>query len=196
MTADMVDLEPLVGQYDPGVVLVGPLLSHSKNSKYRYFYIAGNGSKVYETIRLGIVEVETFAQTRRANIVENLKNRFAETLTFDSLLEMTRAVHERWPNAETARFLAFAELEAKPEPTKVADEAAPARVVGADGIDGNALPRARDQMRPMPMLRPLQIATPSVPIATIGRSLSEDRTVTERQRHSGFSEEETLPRQS
>ena len=64
MITDMVDLEPLVGRYDPGMILVGPLLSHSKNSRYHYFYIAGDGSKIYETIILGFVKVETIARTQ------------------------------------------------------------------------------------------------------------------------------------
>ena len=65
----MVDLEPLVGQYDPGMILAGPLLSHSKNSRFHYFYIAGNGNKVYETINLGFVDVEIKCAdaTRRFN---------------------------------------------------------------------------------------------------------------------------------
>ena len=132
--SDMVDLEPLVDQYDPGMILVGPLLSHSINSRYRYFYIAGKGSKVYETISLGFLEVETPGQNRRANFVEKLKIHFAEVSTFDSLVEMAHAVHARWPNVETARLLAFAKLEAKSEPTKMADEAAPEPVVPAKGI--------------------------------------------------------------
>src|ERR1700686_4304672 len=169
MITDTIDLEPLVGQYDPGMIFVGPLVSHSINSRYHYFYIAGNGSKVYETICLSSAEVEANGQTQRADFVVKLESRFAEVLTFDSLLEMARAVHVRWPNVETARFLAFAELEAKSGPKKVAEEAAPERVVPAEGIEGNlayAPPRARDQRRPMPVLRPAQMATPSVPIAT------------------------------
>ena len=185
----MVDLEPFVGQYDPGMLLVGPLHSHSKNSKYHYFYIAGNGSKVYEAISLGFVEVEAIAQTQRADFVVKLESRFAEVMTFDSFPEMARAVHERWPNVETVRFLAFAELEARSEPTKVVDEAAPERVVRGNKIDDKlayAPPWARDQRRPMPVLRPPQtLATPSRPIATLGRSLSGYRTVPEQQRNIG-----------
>jgi hypothetical protein len=196
MITDMVDLDPLVGQYDSGIILVGPLLSHSKNSRYHYFYIAGDGSKIFETIKLGFVEVETIARTQRANFVGKLESRFSEVLVFGGLLELAHAVHARWPNVETARFLAFAELEGKSEPTKVADEAAPERVVSAEGIDDNlayAPPRARDQMRPTPVLRPAQMVTPSVPIATFGGSLSGDRTVTERQRQSGLSEGDIAP---
>jgi hypothetical protein len=191
MTTDMVDLDQLVGQYDPGMILVGPLLSHSKNSRYHYFYIAGNGSKIFETIILGFVEVESIARTQRANFVEKLESRFSEVLVFGGLLELAHAVHSRWPNVETARFLAFAELGAKSEPTKVADEAAPERVVPTEGIDDKlayAPPQGRNQRRPVPMLRPAQIVTSSVPIATIGGSLSRDRTVTGRQRISGLSE--------
>ena len=191
MITNMVDLDPLVGQYDPGMILVGPLLSHSKNSRHHYFHIAGDGIKIFETINLGIAEVESIARTQRANYVGKLEDRFSEVLVFGGLLELAQAVHARWPNAETARFLAFAELEAKSEPTKVADEAAPERVVPAKGIDDKlayAPPPARDQRRAMPVLRPAQIATPSVPIATFGGSLSGDRTVTERQRQSGLRE--------
>jgi hypothetical protein len=193
MITDMVDLDPLVDQYDPGMILVGPLLSHSKNSRYHYFYIAGNGSKIFETIILGFVEAETIARTQRANFVEKLESRFSEVLVYGGLFEMAQAVHARWPNAETAGFLAFAEPAAKPEPTKVA---APERVVPAEGIDDKlayAPPRARDQRRPVPVLRPAPMATPSAPIATIGGSLSGDRTVTERQQHSGPSEGDIAP---
>jgi hypothetical protein len=63
---------------------------------------------------------------------------------------MARAVHLRWPNVETARFLAFAELEAKVEPAKVVDEAATAAIVPAKNVNDNltyAPPWARDQRR-------------------------------------------------
>ena len=109
MITDMVDLDPLIGQYDTGVILVGPLLSHSKNSKYHYFHIAGNGSKIFETIILGFVDLERIARTQRANFVEKLESHFSEVLVFGGLLEMAQTVHARWPNAETASFLAFAE---------------------------------------------------------------------------------------
>ena len=150
MITDMVDLEPLVGQYDPGMILVGPLLSHSKNSRFHYFYIAGNGNKVYETINLGLVDVESNAQTQRADLVEKLESRFTKVLTFGSLPEMAQAVHLRWPNVETARFLAFAELEAKFEPAKVVDKAATEAIVPAKSVNDNltyAPPWARDQRR-------------------------------------------------
>jgi hypothetical protein len=180
MITDMVDLDPLVGQYDPGMILVGPLLSHSKNSKYRYFYVAGNGSKVYETISLGFVEVEEDAQTQRVDFAEKLRSRFAEVLILGSLLEMAHAVHVRWSNVETARFLAFAELEAKSGPTKVAEEAAPEPIVPANVIDDKlayAPPWARDQRRP----------------TSVMRAASGDRTVTEQQRYSGLSEGDIAP---
>ena len=167
MITDTVDLDQLVGRYDPGMILVGPLLSHSKDSRYHYFYIAGDGIKIYETIILGFVKVETIARTQRANFVEKLESRFSEVLVFGGLLEMAQAVHARWPNAETASFLTFAELGAKSEPTKVAEEAAPVRVVPAEAIDDKfayAPPWAR-----------------------------RDRTVTERQQHSGPSEGDIAP---
>src|SRR5580704_14642785 len=118
MITDLIDVEPVLDQHDPGMILVGPLLSRSLNSGYRYFYIAGIGSKVYETISL-FVEVEADAQTQRADFIEKLETRFAEVLTFGSHLEMAHAAHTRWPNKETAKFLTFAELEAKPKPATV-----------------------------------------------------------------------------
>src|SRR3984885_4602075 len=121
MINNLIDVEPLLGQYDPGMILVGPLLNLSINSGNRYFYIAGNGSKVYETISL-FVEVETNAQTQRADFIKKLESRFAEVLTFGSHLEMAHAVHTHWPNEETVKFLALAEQEAKPKPTKVAGQ--------------------------------------------------------------------------
>ena len=148
MITDLVDLEPLVGQYDPGPIFVGPLLSHSKSSRFHYFYIAGNGNKVYETIELGFVDVKSTAQTQRADLVVKLESRFTKVLTFGSLPEMAQAVHARWPNVETARFLAFAELEAKFEPAKVVDEAATEAIVPAKSVNDNltyAPPWARDQ---------------------------------------------------
>jgi hypothetical protein len=196
MITDLIDVEPLLGQHDPGMILVGPLLSLSINSQYRYFYIAGNGSKVYETISLGFVELETNAQTQRADFIEKLESRFAEVLTFGNHLEMAHAVHTRWPNQETARFLALAELEAKPKSTKVVgqqesldddgsyagavpggygkqrvDEMAPEPVDHAKDIDAistYAPPLAFDQAQPMPVSRPAQTLLPSsLPIATL-----------------------------
>ncbi len=219
MITHTIDVEPLLGQYDPGMILVGPLLSLSMSSSYRYFYIAGNGGKVYETISLGFVEVETDAQTQRADFIEKLGSRFAEVLIFGSHLEMAHAVHTRWPNKETAKFLAFAELEAKPKPTKVAgrqetigdddsfsgvvpddrgkqlvDEVAPEPADRAKRTDGNLThvrPRARNQGQPMPVLRPAQTLVPSsVPIAALSQPLRGDRAVTEQQRHSRLSEDD------
>jgi hypothetical protein len=45
----------------------------------------------------------------------------------------------------------------------------------------------------MPVLRPAQMATPSVPIATFAGSLSRDRTIAERQRRSGLNEGDIAP---
>jgi hypothetical protein len=219
MINDLIDVEPLLGQHDPGMILVGPLLSLSISSSYRYFYIAGNGSKVYETISLGFVEVETNAQTQRADFIEKLESRFAVVLIFGSHLEMAHAVHTRWPNKETAKFLAFAELEAKPKPTKVAgqqesiddndsyagvvpgdygkqlvDEVAPEPVDHAKDIDAIstfAPPLAHDQAQPMPVSRPAQTLVPSsLPIATLSQPLRGARAVTEQQRHSGLSQDD------
>jgi hypothetical protein len=218
MITDLIDVEPLLGQHDPGMILVGPLLSHSLNSGYRYFYIAGSGSKVYETISL-FVEVEADAQTQRADFIEKLERRFAEVLTFGSHLEMAHAVHTRWPNKETAKFLAFAELEAKPKPAKVAgqqksiggngsyagavpgdngkqlvDEVAPEPVDHAkhiDAISTHAPPLAFDQAQPMPVSCPVQTLMPSTPpIATPNQPLRGDRAATQQLRHSGLSQDD------
>ena len=51
MINDLTDLEPLLAQYDPGKVLIGPLLNLSINSSFRFFYIAGNGPKIYESYK-------------------------------------------------------------------------------------------------------------------------------------------------
>src|ERR1700674_4290288 len=114
MITDLRDLEPLLGQYDPGLLLVGPVLSFSIGG-YRYFYIAANGSKVYETIGLGVFENEADAETKRADIIAMLKSRFTEILTFDTHREMAHAANSRWPNEETAQALASATLLMEPE---------------------------------------------------------------------------------
>jgi hypothetical protein len=218
MITDLIDVEPLLGQHDPGMVLVGPLLSLSINSSYRYFYIAGKGSKVYETISLGFVELETTAQTQHADFIKKLETRFAQVLTFGSHLEMARAVHTRWPNEETAKFLAFAELDTKLKPTKMAGqqesiddssygevvpgdyrkqpvgEMVPERVnhgKDIDAISRHAPPSALDQAQPMPVSRPAQTLAPSSPpIATLRQPLGGDHAVTEPQWHSGLSQDD------
>jgi hypothetical protein len=220
MITHTLDVDPLLGQYDPGAILVGPLLSLSMSSSYRYFYIAGNGGKVYETISLGFVEVETDAQTQRADFIEKLKSRFAEVLTFGSHLELGHAVHMRWPNEETAKFLALAELEAKPKRSKMAgqqegvdddasftgvvpddhgkqlvDEVALEPADRAKRTDGNLThvpSRARNQGQPMPVLRPAQTLVPSsVPAAAaLSQPLRRDRAATEPQRHTRLSEDD------
>jgi hypothetical protein len=112
MITDTIDLEQLLTQYEPKAVFVGPILSLSINASYRYLYIAGNGSKVYHSIGLGFVENELDAQKQRADIIEKLKPRFAELVTFGSHTEMARTVNARWRTEETARVLAAAEREA------------------------------------------------------------------------------------
>ena len=219
MITDLIDVETVLGQHDPGMIVVGPLQSLSINSGYRYFYIAGNGKKVYETISLGFVEVAANAQKQRADFIKKLKGRFAEVFTFDSHLEMAQAVHSRWPNGETAKFLGFAELGAKPKPTKVAgqqesidddgsdagvvpgdngkqlvDKVAPEPVDHAkdnDAVSRYAPPLPREQAQPIPVSRPAQKPVPSsLPIATINQPLRRDRAVTEQQRHSGLSQDD------
>jgi hypothetical protein len=133
------DLEPVLGRFHPGLILIGPLIS-----TYRYFDtagneskifhpdliivgplsfdIAGNASKVYEIVDLGFGQAETNVPGQRAKFIEKLESRFAEVMTFDSQLEMANAVHEHWPNEETAKVLAFAVKATKSEPTKTAGQ--------------------------------------------------------------------------
>jgi len=107
MITDLCDLDPVLGQYDPGLILVGPVLS-LPISGYSYFCIAANGSKVYEAIGLGFSDNEADAESQRANIIAILKSRFKEMLTFGSHYEMACAVNARWPNEETVNALAAA----------------------------------------------------------------------------------------
>jgi hypothetical protein len=129
MISDMIDLEPLLSEYDPQAILAGPLLSLSMSSSYRYFFIAGKGTRVYNSVGLGFVESESDAEEQRADIIEKLKGRFSNVLTFDSHAEMAIVVHSRWQSEETARVLSAAEIAARAEPKKFADhetaEAAP-----------------------------------------------------------------------
>jgi hypothetical protein len=118
MIHDLTDLERLFHQYDPEKVLVGPLLSLWTNSSFRVFNIAGKGGKIHETIGLGFVERKIDAQRRRADIVAALEDCFSEVQLFDSQLEMAQAAHTLWANDETARFLATALWESKPQLTK------------------------------------------------------------------------------
>jgi len=114
MSDDLIELEPLLAQYDQAKILVGPLLSLSFGSNFRYFYIAGNGSKVYGSVGLGFVALEDEAQKKRVDIVEKLKSRFRKTVILGSHLEMAEAVHKLWPNEETSRILELAALDAHP----------------------------------------------------------------------------------
>jgi hypothetical protein len=122
MIHDLADLEPLLRQYHPEKVLVGPLLNLWTNSSFRVFKIAGNGGKIYETVGLGFIKVEADAQRRRAGIVAVLESRFGEVQTFDSQLEMAQAAHTLWANDETARFLATATAESRLRPTAKVDQ--------------------------------------------------------------------------
>ena len=168
MIHDLADLEPLLRQYHPEKVLVGPLLNLWTNSSFRVFKIAGNGGKIYETVGLGFVKVEADAQRRRADIVAVLESRFGEVQTFDSQLEMAQAAHTLWANDETARFLATATAESRLRPTakvdqdqslddaskssvlpsdrdrELVDEAARGSVA-LDAMSAHAQPSARDQ---------------------------------------------------
>jgi len=122
MIHDLADLEPLLRQYHPEKVLVGPLLNLWTNSSFRVFKIAGNGGKIYETVGLGFVKVEADAQRRRGDIVAVLESRFGEVQTFDSQLEMAQAAHTLWANDETAGFLATATAESRLRPTAKVDQ--------------------------------------------------------------------------
>src|SRR5271156_2776441 len=120
MIADMIDLESLLDQYDAETILVGPLLGLSMNSNYRYCYLASKGPKIYNSLDLGFVESESDAQKQRADLIDKLKGRFAEVVTFDSHPEMAHAVHARWQCEETAQILSSAEIAAEANPPKFA----------------------------------------------------------------------------
>ena len=207
MITRMNELEPLLSQYDPGMILVGPLLSLSMSSTYRYFYLAGNGDKVCETVALGFVEDEVDAQSQRAAIVEKLGSRFEEVMTFDSHLEMAHAVHTHWPNKETEKFLALADREVMSKPAvagqqkSIDDNDSYAGVVpgkepveSANWIDDDlthVAPGVRDKGQAMPVLRPAKApAVSSLPIAALSQSLRGDRALTVQQRHTGLSQDD------
>jgi hypothetical protein len=116
MINDLVDLDRVLDQYDAGRALVGPVLNLSINSSFRFFYIAGNGGKIYQSIGLGFIEAEPEAERQRGDIVAKLQSRFGEVTVLDNLLEMARAANRLWPKEETARFLATAALEAGLQP--------------------------------------------------------------------------------
>jgi hypothetical protein len=113
MFTEINDLERLVADFQSERVLVGPLMSLRISASYRYFYLAGNGKKTYQSIGLGFCENESHAQQQRADLIEDLKSRFAQVEAFDSHTEMARAVHTHWPTEEAARVLAAAESEAR-----------------------------------------------------------------------------------
>jgi TPR repeat protein len=113
MIKDLIDLESLLGRYDAAKILVGPVLRLSRSSSSRYVFIAGKGTKVYHSIRLGSVVVEWNAQQQRDTIVEKLRGRFAEVSTFDNFIPMAHSAHRFWPNAETIDVLRVLTGEAK-----------------------------------------------------------------------------------
>ena len=110
MISDTIDLESLLGQYDSEMILVGPLLSLSMSSSYRYFFVAGKGTKIYNCFGLGFIDNESDAQKQRAGTIEKLKSRFADVVTCDSHAEMAHTVHARWQCEETARVLSSATI--------------------------------------------------------------------------------------
>src|SRR4029077_15778001 len=105
MINDLVDLDRVLDQYDAGRALVGPVLNLSINSSFRFFYIAGNGAKIYQSIGLGFIEAEPEAERQRGDIVAKLQSRFGEVKLLDNQLEMAREANRLWPKEETARFL-------------------------------------------------------------------------------------------
>jgi hypothetical protein len=115
------------------------LLNLWTNSSFRVFKLAGNGSKIYETVGLGYVKVEADAQRRRADIVAVLESRFGEVQIFDSQLEMARADHTLWANDETARFLATAIAESSLRLTAKVDQSLD------DASKSSVLPSDRDR---------------------------------------------------
>ena len=210
MISDFTDLEPLLSQYDPGTILVGPLRSLSISSSFRYFHIAAKGSKVYESVSLGFIEAETDAQRRRADIIEKLNGRFGEVMILDNRLEMAHAAHKLWPNQETARILAAAKLEANrgnqgfdggsqvdvlPENggQRLVDEVAWEPVTPAKKIDPaltNTASSASHQAQPMPLQPATTPAELRLPDATLNWPLSGDLAAAQKQRCSGFDEDD------
>ena len=118
MISDTIDLESLLGQYDSETILVGPLLSLSMSSSYRYFFVAGKGAKIYNCFGLGFIDNESDAQKQRAGTIEKLKSRFADVVTCDSHAEMAHTVHARWQCEETARVLSSATIATEADPSK------------------------------------------------------------------------------
>ena len=200
MIHDLADLEPLLRQYHPEKVLVGPLLNLWTNSSFRVFKIAGNGGKIYATVGLGFVKVEADAQLRRADIVAVLESRFGEVQTFDSQLEMAQAAHTLWANDETARFLATATAESRLRPTakvdqdqsldaatkssvlpsdrdrELVDEAARGSVA-LDAMSAHAQPSARDQAQAtldLPIHANLPLDRDSFTFAAVGLESSTE----------------------
>ena len=198
MVTEVSDLEPLVGRFDPGLILIGPLIF-----AYRYFDIAGNeskifdpdliivgplsfdiagnGSKVYEIVDLGFG-----ASGQRAKFIEKLESRFAEVMTFGSQLEMANAVHEHWPNEETAKVLAFAVKATKSEPTKTA---------GQHGdVDDSSFAGALRRDCGKPFVDAREPADDAKDIDAVSKYPSEqlggDPAPTQRQQHSSPSQDE------
>jgi hypothetical protein len=168
MIRDLGDLEPLLGQYDPGLGFIGPVLS-LPSSGYCYVYIAANGSKVYEAVGLGFFEDEADAEIQRASIIAILKSRFKEMLTFGSHYEMARAVNTRWPNDETAKVLASATPATKPESDATARDDSK-----DDNSHGHVIPSDYGQQLVDDVARELVV------------SGSADRPVTLKQEHFGL----------
>jgi hypothetical protein len=139
MITEDIDLDQVLDLYDAGeVILVGPLLRLSI-SKYRYFFVASQGSKICESVGVGFAESEDDAQKQYEDIVKKLENRFAETVTFGDHVEMARAVHSRWPNEETIKFLANAEAIAR---TAIAAADGDCQRIGLQPNDGvSEIPR-------------------------------------------------------
>ena len=207
MITDLRDLERLLGQYERGLILAGPVLGFSSDD-YRYFYVAASGGKIYEAIGLGVFDNEADAENQRANIIAILKNCFGEMLIFGNHLEMARAAEARWPNEETAKVLALASLLTEHEPDAIvpdtnSDNNSQAHeTLGDDGqpsigdvapeevnLASEALPpdvlRLHDETKPSqsPSPQNVSLGAPS-PSANDGRPATTSRPV-----HSGRSDD-------
>ena len=189
MITELSDLEPLLGRYEPGVILVGPVLGFSMGD-YRYFYVAGSGSKVYETIGLGVFENGAEVESQRANIIAILKSRFKEILTFGSHYAMARAANARWPNEETAQALALATFWTESEPCASARDG-----TIDDNSHAQVVPGDYGQQLVDDVARELVVAGPpgsgDRPATSSSATFSAgDGPATPQQGHSGYSDED------
>jgi len=163
MNTDQRELESLLGQYDPGLIFVGPVLS-LPISGYSYFDIAANGRKIYEAVGLGFVENEADLEGQRANFVATLKTRFKEVRAFASHYEMANAVNARWTNEETRQVLASASAATKSE------QHPPARNGCIDDSSHACMVTGKNDRQLSNCASRWQVTTDASPHGSIGRS--------------------------